>query len=97
MRVEHLGLFDYFNLNNALQNGNSVPATASFRIRWAEEGTPLMIDDGSNFHVQGRQTTASAAWSAHEKGFSFRSDPESPNKTNFALVGHERNGVFYKG
>jgi len=94
--VKNLALFDYFSVSNALADGDSVDATASFRLRWAGDGTPLTIDDGKNFHFEGRQTTATAAWSAHESGFSFQSDPSpSTQHTNFALVGEERNGVFY--
>jgi hypothetical protein len=94
--VRDLALFDYFTVANALNNGNSVPATASYRLRWTEDGKPLTIDDGKNFHFMGRQTTAVISWSAHEAGFRFRSDPAHTTTTNFALVGHERNGVFYK-
>jgi hypothetical protein len=94
--VDHLGLFDYFTLDNALHDGKSIRASVSYNIRWAEDGKPLTIDDGSNFHFSGRQTTAVISWSAHEKGFRFRSDPAHTTTTNFALVGHERNGVFYK-
>lgn len=69
---------------------------ASFRITWAGNGTPLTTDDGKHFHFEGRKTTATAAWSAHEAGFSFQSDPSaSTQHTNFAQIGEERNGVFY--
>jgi hypothetical protein len=93
MEVNRLALFDYFNLNNALNDGTSVPATASYEVRWTEDGSPLTIDDGANFHFRGRRTKGSISWSAHEAGFSFKS--LKTTHTNFALVGHERNGVFY--
>jgi hypothetical protein len=94
--VKNLALFDYFSVANALADGDSIDAMASFRLRWASDGTPLTIDDGTRFDFEGRQTTATAAWSAHENGFSFQSDPSpSTQHTNFALVGEERNGVFY--
>ena len=94
--VKDLAIFDYFSVGNALQDGNSIDATVSFNLSWAGEGTGLTIDDGSRFHFEGRKTTATAAWSAHEKGFRFHSDPSaSTQHTTFALVGEERNGVFY--
>jgi hypothetical protein len=68
----------------------------SYKIRWSEGGSPLTIDDGSKFHFDGRRTNGFISWSAHEAGFSFQSDPASTTTTNFALVGRERNGVFYK-
>jgi hypothetical protein len=94
--VDDLALFDYFNINNALSDGNSIDAKVSYSIRWSGDGSPLTIDDGSNFHFDGRQTKGFISWSAHEAGFSFKSDPASTTVTNFALVGRERNGVFYR-
>jgi hypothetical protein len=94
--VKDLAIFDYFSVGNALKDGDSIDATVSFNLSWAGEGTGLTIDDGSRFHFEGRKTTATAAWSAHEKGFRFHSDPSaSTQHTNFALVGEERNGVFF--
>jgi hypothetical protein len=94
--VDRLALFDYFNLNNALIDGNSIDARVSYDIRWSGDGTPLTIDDGTNFRFHGRQTKGFISWSAHEAGFSFKSDPANTTLTNFALVGRERNGVFYR-
>ncbi len=96
IEVERLALFDYFNLNNALADGDSIPAHVSYEIQWSGDGSPLTIDDGANFHFHGRRTRGFISWTAHEKGFSFKSDPAHTTTTNFALVGHERNGVFYK-
>jgi hypothetical protein len=95
MDVNDLSVFDYFSLANALSDGNSIPATVSFSLLWAGNGTQLTIDDGSNFHFSGIRTTATVEWTAAEAGFSFTSDPASTTTTNFALVGDERNGVFY--
>jgi hypothetical protein len=97
LEVNELDVFDYFSINNSLSDGNSIPAHASYRMRWAGDGTPLTVDDGANFHVDGIQTTATIAWSAREDGFSFQSDPPDTTQTNFALFGVERNGVFYSG
>jgi hypothetical protein len=94
--VNNLALFDYFSVGNALADGDSIDAMVSYSVRWAGNGTPLTTDDGKNFHFEGRQTTATITWSAHEDGFSFRSDPSTATQsTNFAQIGNERNGVFY--
>lgn len=95
--VDQLALFDYFDIVNALSDGTFVDATVSYRVRWARDGTPLTIDDGANFHFQGRKTTAVISWSAHEAGFRFHATPSQTTGTNFALIGSERNGVFYSG
>jgi hypothetical protein len=96
LRVTDLALFDYFSVGNALADGDSIDASVSYSLRWAGGGSPLTADDGKNFHFEGRQTTATIAWSARENGFVFHSDPSaSTQHTNFAQVGEERNGVFY--
>jgi hypothetical protein len=41
------------------------------------------------------ETDARIAWSAGEAGLRFVSDPASTSTTIFALLGHERNGVFF--
>lgn len=92
--VERLALFDYFSVNNALSDGPSIDATVSYHMRWAPGGTSLTIDDGK-FHFAGRRTSATISWSAHESGFRFQSSPAHTTVTNFALLGRERNGVFY--
>jgi hypothetical protein len=95
LEVNRLALFDYFSVNNALMDGNSIDATVSYNLRWANKGTPLTIDDGRNFHFQGRSTKATISWSASEEGFRFESSPAHTTKTNIAVIGSERNGVFY--
>ena len=41
------------------------------------------------------QNTAQMEWSAHEANFDFQSDPINTSASVFAVVGHERNGVFF--
>jgi hypothetical protein len=96
LNVENLALFDYFSLGNALSDGNSIDAKVSYHIRWAGDGKPLTIDDGKHFHFRGTSTSATATWSAREAGFHFQSSPAHTTKTNFAVVGSERNGAFYR-
>jgi hypothetical protein len=93
--VHQLALFDYFSVGNALIDGPSIDAKVSYDVRWASGGTSLTIDDGKKFHFAGRRTSATISWSAHESGFRFESSPAHTTLTNFALVGRERNGVFY--
>lgn len=92
MHVENLAVFDYGSVVNSLMDGPAVDATVSYSLRWASDGTPLTID-GANFHFRGRQTDATATWSASRAGFSFVSNVTT--KVNFALIGAERNGVFH--
>ena len=92
--VADLDVEDYHNLNNALHDGPSVEATVSFRVHWGGSSTPLELHN-SQLRFSGTYfvDTASIAWSASEPGFTFTSDPTSHSV--FAVIGHERSGVFF--
>ena len=52
-------------------------------------------DDTNRFRLDATETKCEIDWSAEGPGdFSFKADPSSSN-TIYALVGRERNGVFY--
>jgi hypothetical protein len=70
-----------------------VPAHVSFKAEWGGATSPFNASDGT-FVFKGLKTEAMIAWSGHEAGFSFRSDPAHTSTNNFAIVGHERSGVF---
>ncbi len=96
MRAADLAVKDYRTLANSLMDGASDPATVSFEIQWSEAGKPAHVADPSQgFGGDFAETTATIAWSAQLSGFSFSSDAATTSKTNFASVGHERNGVFF--
>jgi hypothetical protein len=40
-------------------------------------------------------TKATIEWSSQQAGFSFQSDPASTSVSEYAILGHERNGVFF--
>jgi len=40
-------------------------------------------------------TSASVEWSASQAGFEFQSAPPSTSVPVYALIGNERNGVFF--
>ena len=87
---------DFGTLANALQRGPSVPATVALHVRWQGTGQPVEVSDAVN-HFRGEflQTTATIEWSAHRSDFEFVSDPAETSTTVFAVIGHERNGVFF--
>jgi hypothetical protein len=87
---------DYHDLVNALLEGPSVPAVASFHIEWAASR------DKHRLHYPPGQwdanvvfNSAKVAWSASTATARFVSDPASTSTSLFAEVGHERNGVFF--
>jgi hypothetical protein len=97
MRVSNLGVEDYFNLANALADGPSVEATASFAVRWVGPVTRTVnvSDPATAFAGLFREDQARVSWSASEDGFAFLSDPASTSTTVFAELGHEHNGRFF--
>jgi hypothetical protein len=84
---------DYHDVVNALQDGPEVPATVSFKVEWGGAASSFNASD-STFVFKGLKTEAMIAWSAEEAGFSFSSDPAHTSTANFAILGHERSGVF---
>jgi hypothetical protein len=84
---------DYGNIGNALTDGPSVPAEASFAVRWTG-GMGAFTASSSLFTFSGQSTRATIEWSATEAGFAFKSDPAGTSTKNFAILGREQNGVF---
>ena len=98
MTAANLHMRDFFSIPNALfhlQDPVSVPATASFDIRWmgpATDRSRVTKPRGSSGQVF--KSPATMTWSAtNGAGFSFTSNP-SPTRSHFGQLGHVRNGVF---
>ena len=87
---------DYFNLLNALQDGNSDSASVSFEMRWQAIDAPMNVTDPVH-HFDGRFTLSAVQieWSATTPHFTFVSDPASTTHNVRSVIGHERNGVFF--
>jgi len=101
LQVKNYPLLDFHDNPNGLTNGPSVPATVSFTITWS---SPLHTYDKTNdFALQFAPPTVTIEWSAMQSatspsnsdGFQYVSDPANTSVTEFALIGHEHNGVFF--
>ena len=90
MIAKDVKLPDYGDIGNALADGPSVPAEASFAVRWTGATGPFTASS-SLFAFTGHTTGATVEWSATEAGFSFKSDPANTSTNNFAILGHEIN------
>jgi hypothetical protein len=90
MIAKDVKLPDYGNIGNALNDGRSVAAEASFAVRWTGVTSPFTASS-SLFAFTGHTTGATVEWSATEAGFAFKSDPAKTSTNNFAILGHEIN------
>jgi hypothetical protein len=87
---------DYGDFVNSLLPGPSEPAVVSFDVRWFDpQSRRNAKEDAEGFAGEFVVTKASIEWSSHQAGFRFQSDPASASIPIYALVGNERNGVFF--
>ncbi len=75
------------------------PARMSFKLIWKATDEKILYDDPQKqFLVTGYRATAQleAQVSVPSVGFSWKSDPLSASQANFAIIGEEVNGKYYK-
>ena len=86
---------DYHTLDNGLANGPSDPVTVNLTITW--NSRPRFRDTANGFSGLFLGPVATIQWSAAGSGFSFTSDPPSPDTQSdaFSLVSRLQNGVFF--
>lgn len=76
----------------------STPATLSFKMVCKATDEKFIDDDPQKqFRVEGYRATAQmeAEVTVPSIGFSWKSDPLSTSKANFAIIGDEVNGRYY--
>jgi hypothetical protein len=98
MRGTDIDFVDFGTLDNALRHGDADPASASFHVVWGGAGKAFRLRDKTNrFEGVFREATAVINYTAEtESGFRFTSGPAKASQTVFAVIGHERNGVFFR-
>ena len=75
-----------------------MPAMMSFRMVWKATDEKIMYDDPQKqFRVEGYRAISQleAQVSVPSIGFSWKSDPLSSSRANFAIIGNEVNGRYY--
>jgi hypothetical protein len=99
MHVVDLPMPDYGAIPNGLTHGKAKSALVSFDMAWqGVVGRSRVVGPSGNRVAELLSTGATIAWSSKQDGFTFVSDPASTSKvTQFASIGHERNGVFASG
>jgi hypothetical protein len=107
-QVSNLVTRDFHDfVNDSLLHGPSTPTTLSFKIEW---GGPItdrqnVKDTANGFAGEFVLNSATMEWTADEPNrpavwggpARYVSDPASTSHSVFAMVGHERNGVFFSG
>ncbi len=101
--LEHLAVNDYGTLFNALFGGGgpglsgpSIRSTVSFEVKWHDVlRTQAVRNTNLRFEGTFKQTNAHIDWSMRNAdGFNFHTNP-SGQTTVSAVLGRERNGVFF--
>lgn len=96
MRAENLATLDFGDIVNDLMHGPAVPATVSFRVQWSGITRRVRPRDAANgWRGEFVEDTATLEWSSTEAALTFVSDPANLSHTEFAMLGRERNGVFF--
>jgi hypothetical protein len=96
MELQDFMTSDWGNILNNLRNENAVPAAVAFTVRWKNEIRRLALRDPQNgFEGHFVETQAFVQWTSSQEGFTFVSDPLETSTSSFAVIGHERNGVFF--
>jgi hypothetical protein len=76
----------------------ATPARMSFKMVWKSTGEPVKHEDASK-HLRFTGTRATCQLEAQVEvpaiGFSWKSDPLSTSKADFAVIGEEVNGRYY--
>jgi hypothetical protein len=96
LRATNLAIPDYHDFVNSLYPATSVPAVVSFDARWHDiQSRRNAKEPDFGFAGEFVVTAATIEWSSQQAGFRFQSDPASTSVSEYAIVGNERNGVFF--
>jgi hypothetical protein len=78
-----------------------VPATVSFDVEWfpvpASHKVSLttVVNESQNFRGDFIKTGSTIRWSSNQHGFFFDSEAPDPSRLIGAVIGRERNGIFF--
>ena len=101
MTADNVPIEDYGNIGNALFGGGPtpIPGTVSFTVAWHGVGERLNIRNTDpvfgGFAGEFVRNAAQMEWTATVGDLQFVSDPLATSSSEFAEIGHERNGVFF--
>lgn len=77
----------------------ATPARMTFKMVWKSTGEPAVYDDPARqFRFTGSRASCrmEAQVEVPSLGFSWKSDPLEASRADFAILGEEMNGRYYK-
>ena len=98
MAASNLRMLDFHDFGNSLFGGGPTPtpATVAINVRWSgvlERANVVNPDNGlAGEYVR---NTAQMEWSADSGDYQYISFGASTSASDFAEIGHERNGSFF--
>jgi hypothetical protein len=91
-----LAVPEFHDVISALTHQPAQPGVVSFDVRWGGRTKAYTVRDAANGYAGGFvEGVVSIAWTGEAGGYRFVSDPASTSQSLFAIIGHERNGVYF--
>jgi len=87
------------SLTGVFPPGYPQRADVTFDVEWSNSlDTQHIRNEAMNFEGDFLKTDCTIEWSSSNPatGFAFTSESANPNRTLYAVIGHERNGVFFR-
>src|SRR5262245_3719872 len=96
LSARELPMPDFGDFVISILSGPSEPARVSFDVRWFDvQERHNRKEPDWGFAGEFVVTKSTIVWSASQTGFRFESDSADASITDYAIVGTERNGVFF--
>jgi hypothetical protein len=100
MQASNVPVFDYGDIPNAISGEKpGTRGTVSFRVEWEGPARPTRIHNTDSvyggFAGEFRRNAARMTWTARVGDYEFRSGAMDTSSSIFALLGQERNGIFF--
>lgn len=100
VEVSNYPIIDYPDIVNALAGpGVGTRGSISYKVKWSGVDQRVNIRNTDRtfggFAGEFVRNAAQIEWTAHAGDHVFVSDPLATSKSDFAEIGHERNGVFF--
>jgi hypothetical protein len=107
LHISDLAIGDAHDVANSLTGGHgfanppippisSVPVTVSFDVEFAGAiSRETVVNEAQNFRGDFIKTGSTIKWSSQQAEFAFESEDPDPSRSVGAVIGRERNGVFF--